>query len=322
MAPPRRLALPIQTIAAEQGLTLDPSHPPLAGALVRPNATNHLLLYPGSFNPPHRGHQALLQHVLRVAGPDLGLLGAIIVLTDDEKLAAKNRHEERPFLLNKAKRVALWREADLSQDVVWVFDGSEASWGTFRARLQGLLARDGIHLRFLLLTGPDLVTSRSVTDPISWGCVESITSDVSRPADFRCVHSLRQLPRCTPWEPCLPRTVEVSGDDRDPLGYPLASATALWKCRTSRKPLRRYCFVAAAESGRRQGEAPSSTEIRHVIASLEGSQLEHELERLALSPSLLLRHARRGGPYSAPVVRNKVRDHQARKAEVHEQANW
>ncbi|RDA89716.1 hypothetical protein CP533_2513 [Ophiocordyceps camponoti-saundersi (nom. inval.)] len=330
MPHPRRLALNIQAAAAEQGLTLDHESAPLNGLFLRRHSSssttpNRLLLYPGSFNPPHRGHQALLEHVLRV---DTSLLGAIIVLTDDEKLAAKNQHDDRPFLLPKPKRVSLWRGAssDLGPDRVWVFDGSEASWKAFCSSLQARLRRDGFRLEFILLTGPDLVTSSRITDPGSWGCVETITSDISRPADFRCRYSLRQLPRCTPWEPASTETAIIL----DPLGYPMASSTALWKCQTSRKPMRRYRFIASevdadaaeADAVSAEREAPSSTEIRRVIAELDGSQLESELERLALSPKLLLRYASEGGPYTAPMVREKNQDHQARKAKVDEQAMW
>ncbi|RCI12577.1 hypothetical protein L249_1217 [Ophiocordyceps polyrhachis-furcata BCC 54312] len=316
-----RLALNIQAAATEQGLTLD-QEAPLNGLFLQRQAAppNRLLLYPGSFNPPHRGHKALLQHALAV---DTSLLGAIIVLTDDERLATKNRRDQRPFLLSKSKRVSLWRGAssDLGPNRVWVFDGSEDSWKALRASLQTRLAREGFRLEFVLLTGPDLVTSRRVADPSAWGCVEAITSDVSRPADFRCVHSLRQLPRCTPWEPSS--STETT-DIRDPLGYPMTSATALWKCQTSTRPIRRYRFaVADTDAASAQREAPSSTEIRRVIAELDGSHLESELERLALSPTLLMRYASEGGPYTVPVVRaEKYQDHQTRKAMADEQATW
>ncbi|PHH69286.1 hypothetical protein CDD80_6861 [Ophiocordyceps camponoti-rufipedis] len=319
MTRPRHLALDLQTIAAEQGLSLH--LPPLDAAVLHPGKANQLLVFPGSFNPPHRGHEALLEHVLVSDG---SLVGAIVIPTDDSKLAAKNRHDGRPLLLSKEQRVALWRGSGfVSRDRrVWIFDGSEAVWAVFRERLRRRLAR--FDVRFVLLTGPDLVTSRCVVDPGSWGCVDSITSDVSRPADFRSERSLRQLPGCTPWEPC-----SASGDkggsvpasvDYDPLGYPLVSAAALWECQTSRKPLRRYRFAASSSPG--SEHAPSSTEIRRVIASFDGIQLEREMQRLALNPLLLLRLARQGGPYSAPVVRDRGRDHQSRKAKVDEQANW
>ncbi|KAM4066798.1 hypothetical protein HRG_000820 [Hirsutella rhossiliensis] len=206
MAQSRRLGDFVATVAAEQGLELNPSHPPFNhhdSPILRPNrAPNHVLLYPGSFNPPHRGHQALLDHVLRNAGDDLFLAAAIILPTDDDKLAAKNTKDEQPFLLTKAKRANLWHEAGLPKDRVWVFEGSEDSWKSFRARLQKNLARRCIDLRFVLLVGPDWISSRAASDPKSWDCVEALTSDVSRPVDFRYPYSLRQLPACSMWEPC------------------------------------------------------------------------------------------------------------------------
>lgn len=205
----RRLGDFVEKAAAQQGLNFDPSQRPFNNGnaqdppLLRPNgALNHILLYPGCFNPPHRGHLALLNHVSRNAGTDLSLTAAVIVFTDDDKLAAKNRKEERPLLLSKAKRAELWREAGIAADRIWVFGGSEDSWKGLREQLQRNLARQKIDLRFLLLVGPDWISARSVTDPKSWGCVEAVTSDISRPVDFRCPDSLRQLPKCFPWAPC------------------------------------------------------------------------------------------------------------------------
>lgn len=206
MAHRRRLGDFVARTAAEQGLELDPLHPPFdrqASPVLRPNRVpNHILLYPGSFNPPHRGHQALLEHVLRNAGDELCLAAAIIVPIEDDQLAAKNSKDERPFLLSQAKRANLWREAGIPKDRVWVFEGSDASWRSFRAHLVKSLARDRIDLRFVLLVGPDWINSRAASDPKSWDCVDAITGDVSRPVDFRYPHSLRQLPACSMWEPC------------------------------------------------------------------------------------------------------------------------
>lgn len=211
----RRLGDVVARVVAEQGLELDPSYPPFnrqASPILRANREpNHVLLYPGSFNPPHRGHQALLEHVLRKAAADLFLAAAIIIPTDDDKLAAKNSKDDHPLLLTRAQRARLWCEAGLPKDRVWVFGGSEAAWKLLRARLQKLLARERIDLRFVLLVGPDWISSRAASDPRPWGCVEAITSDVSRPVDFRCPHSLRQLPACSMWEPCsLPTDAQLA----------------------------------------------------------------------------------------------------------------
>ena len=38
---------------------------------------NRILVYPGSFNPPHRGHLHLLNHVFYHGVPDLNVVAAI-----------------------------------------------------------------------------------------------------------------------------------------------------------------------------------------------------------------------------------------------------
>jgi len=55
---------------------------------LKPNCINHILLYPGSFNPSHLGHVALLNHGMS-AGHDLNIIAAIIVPLDDKSLDRK-----------------------------------------------------------------------------------------------------------------------------------------------------------------------------------------------------------------------------------------
>ncbi|PNY26982.1 Uncharacterized protein TCAP_03092 [Tolypocladium capitatum] len=337
-----RLGDLIEKAAAQQGLSIDPSQRPFNNGeaqdppLLRPNrAHNHILLYPGCFNPPHRGHVALLNHVLRNAGADLSLVAAVIVFTDDDKLAAKNRKEKQPLLLSKAKRAELWRGAAIASDRVWVFGGLEDSWRGLREQLQRNLVRQKIDLRFLLLVGPDWISARSVTDPKSWGCVEAVTSDISRPVDFRCPNSLRQLPKCSPWasysyqssgqssmataETPSETPVDGSNSAPDPV---YTSTVAVSACQTLRKPLRRYRFVPCELRDHPQGEGPSSTEIRRIIATCGREQLEGELSEFALSPSLLAIYALEGGPYTAPAPRTNPPDHETRKLKAAVGTKW
>ncbi|KYK58498.1 hypothetical protein DCS_05514 [Drechmeria coniospora] len=344
----------VEQAATNQGISLDGPSRPFNGRaahdppLLRPHGPpNHILLFPGSFNPPHTGHLALLRHILFAQGPGVSPIGAVVVLTDDVKLAAKNHRDERPFLLPKAKRAALWRQANVPRDRVWVFDGSEDEWKRLKGELDTILARNGISLPFHLLVGPDWISVRSVTDPRSWGCLEAVTSDISRRVDFRCPHSLRQLPRCSAWVPsALPDTVpsEAAVDgfcgehvgqgpptNRQPRRHLAergihaaidAPRRTTWVCQTLRKPLRRYRFVPSQTADPPPRPAPSSTEIRRIVATCDEELLEAELEKTALGAALLKAYAVQHGPYSSPVAREKSPDHVTKKTLADRAVQW
>ncbi|ODA83856.1 hypothetical protein RJ55_02372 [Drechmeria coniospora] len=258
----------VEQAATNQGISLDGPSRPFNGRaahdppLLRPHGPpNHILLFPGSFNPPHTGHLALLRHILFAQGPGVSPIGAVVVLTDDVKLAAKNHRDERPFLLPKAKRAALWRQANVPRDRVWVFDGSEDEWKRLKGELDTILARNGISLPFHLLVGPDWI---------------SISVALTLFASFRVApHGSRarfQI-RC--------------------------QARRLWTD-----------FVTADPPPR---PAPSSTEIRRIVATCDEELLEAELEKTALGAALLKAYAVQHGPYSSPVAREKSPDHVTKK---------
>jgi hypothetical protein len=171
-----------------------------SGPLLRPRGINRILLYPGSFNPPHKGHLDLLSYVLHNAGHDLQITAAFIILTDNDALVEKTRNEDCPLILDRKERIDLWCKSGLSTDRVWLFDRTENEWTDFRKRFEQNLKRDDIELKFILLGGPDWIRLGCTHDPSYWGCRDSITSDVSRPVDFRYPGNLRQLSGCSMWE--------------------------------------------------------------------------------------------------------------------------
>lgn len=161
---------------------------------------NRVLLFPGAFNPPHHGHLSLLLSILRNMMKHLNISNVIIYPHDDRHILEKTRDETRKLHLSQAERSALWRNADeFPANDTWVFEGSKRSLTRFQRELQKRMRREGLNLTFLLLVGPDWMSTRGVYDPGQWNCTEVITSDVSKPVDFRCEYTLRQLPVCSPW---------------------------------------------------------------------------------------------------------------------------
>ena len=167
--------------------------------LLRPWGVNRILVFPGTFNPPHMGHLNLLNHIFENAGHDMFLSGAIIIPSDDAQVQKKLRHEQQPFILPREERVQLWREAELP-DKSWVFDRGYEDYRTFVTRLREEMKPSGIELQFVLLAGPDWVRCDFLVIPTDFCCTDMITSDVSRPVEFRGSTTLYQVLGCGPWE--------------------------------------------------------------------------------------------------------------------------
>lgn len=185
---------------------------------LRPRGVNRILLYPGSFNPPHRGHVDLLTHVYHNAGDDLHIVAAIIIPIDDYKLRNKTANEENSIVLDKEQRAKLWNGDGMMMDWAWVFDKSEGDWFNFRADLMDTVKAEGIDLKFILLAGPDRVGVQTMGNFSSWGCVDAITSNISRPVDFTYPSSLRQLSGYSDWQRPICNELRLEGKVRAKMG--------------------------------------------------------------------------------------------------------
>ncbi|KAL8988115.1 MAG: hypothetical protein Q9169_008610 [Polycauliona sp. 2 TL-2023] len=143
---------------------------------------NRILMYPGSFNPPHHGHLELLQHAFGDCGSDLNVIAAIIVPLNDNSLERKTRNERNAKVFTKAERVRLWQDM-VPSDWYWVYDRDTKKWSEFRKTLVADAGKDGFEIDFMVLVGSDYVT-RDAAPTGAWSCKNFIVSDISRPADF------------------------------------------------------------------------------------------------------------------------------------------
>ncbi|KAI2468741.1 hypothetical protein F4781DRAFT_397202 [Annulohypoxylon bovei var. microspora] len=166
--------------------------------------TNRILLYNGCFNPPHRGHLAHLTHAFRHGGPDLALVGAVVLVAGDEYLRWKIRAGSGVLRLDVAKRVRLWNGAlglrggdYVSEDEDEGGDGEEGegaannwcwvlpenSWPCIADDLDRMLEANKFAVEYVRLAGGDKVQVDSVEHGV-WECRTILTTDVSRPLGF------------------------------------------------------------------------------------------------------------------------------------------
>lgn len=157
--------------------------------------TNRILLYNGCFNPPHRGHLALLEQAFHHGGEDLHMIAAVVLVASDAYLRWKARGGVRDAVpLSVAQRVQLWQGALLEEKHEHTFSTStstsswclvhpEEDWWRVTQHLEAALERDGFAVEWVRVAGGDKVT-RHIQAHGEWGCRTLITSDVCRPVDF------------------------------------------------------------------------------------------------------------------------------------------
>ncbi|KAI0106653.1 hypothetical protein F4814DRAFT_64980 [Daldinia grandis] len=281
--------------------------------ILRRGRTNHVLLYNGCFNPPHHGHLAHLVHAFRHAGPDLNIVGAVVLVADNSYLKWKLAGQRGALNLELKQRMSLWEEGLMQipeEEQCWVL--SELLWRRYADELEQLFEEDGVDVEFVRLAGGDKVRVAAVEHGV-WGCRSVITTDVSRPVDFYSssvgdVSLPIPLSHHSEWERVVGERQGEDGRDEEVGSETLiaestvisSSSTApsapqpsrdIWTCEHG--PSGNYYdvrFIASTHDERVDPDL-SSTKIREILAAgknLNADQLEEKLRGIALSPELLV----------------------------------
>ena len=163
------------------------------------NRTNRILLYPGTFNPPHQGHRALLCHAFQ-SSQDINTIAAIIIPGGNSAVRNKCSRNGTSTVFTKEERIRLW-QGGLPHDWCWVYPGRVRDFSLFCLHLTEAITRDGFEVKFALLLGPDHISQLSCPTKNDWNCHEVIVSDISRVPDFLTWrNTLQKFDLYGPWK--------------------------------------------------------------------------------------------------------------------------
>ncbi|KAI4274368.1 MAG: hypothetical protein LQ337_004001 [Flavoplaca oasis] len=151
--------------------------------LVDQSRTNVILIFRGSFNPPHRGHLALLWHTFHQVAQDLNIIAAFIRPLNDDRVRSKYRlrsSETEHLIVPLKDRARLWVEDPHFPPWAWVFTewtDSPGGCSLLRTQLEALAKKDRCRFRFADLFGPDCIP-KQLENPSAM----TISSNVAREA--------------------------------------------------------------------------------------------------------------------------------------------
>ncbi|CVL08548.1 uncharacterized protein FMAN_05239 [Fusarium mangiferae] len=114
---------------------------------------NLILVYGGSFNPPHRGHLDVLLSALH---PVVNAVAIVVLPSEDFHLRHKLANSHPEFFMSRKMRAALWAEMpQVPRNKVWIWSETWYPFFTFMEAAQRLCEEDGYKIVFSHLIGPD-----------------------------------------------------------------------------------------------------------------------------------------------------------------------
>ncbi|ESZ90185.1 hypothetical protein SBOR_9438 [Sclerotinia borealis F-4128] len=254
-------------------------------------ARNNILLYSGSFNPPHQGHLATIRY-FHERREDLGIT-VMFVFVDPGSIVNSKKKKWGDIILPQNLRYKLfYRVPEISQLVAsgWLqlFVGDMNNHIQVLRTMTDLISEAGFEVKLVGLLGGDKLTVESAPhlhpgNLQEWGPVdEFLIINARRPVDFfdpKNEKAPRDLPGCTKWEKGAEESDKlVNGSEGGP--------GVLWICEASTVPGKPIIQFRASQSSASNGV--SSTNIRRIMTEAPDEELMEELKDKVISVELLV----------------------------------
>lgn len=167
---------------------------------LRKDCINRALLYQGCFKPPHVAHLSFVRYVFLRAQEHFNAVAVIVVPLSDASCMRKLDHEDKKSLLfSYVERRRLWEKDPEFPEWACVID-RDSRRDDIDPSLQYRAKKGGFEIQLVNIIGPDHI---KITETPKYYWNETITSDVSRLADFVAGNRLLTLKKCPKWQTWL-----------------------------------------------------------------------------------------------------------------------
>jgi hypothetical protein len=268
---------------------------------------NHIIIYPGAFNPPHLAHLLIMHSALHSQLPGLRPIAIIIALRNDQYLEHKNEQGSESFLISQRDRAELWHhhhhhhhhQQPDHKAAIWIYAAEESITLDFSQRLMDKAQGHGIRIALVQLRGTENLSALH-PPPLSRIRVAELVTDVGRRSEDFCRERRRQLPGYSVWE----RVERGGGGGGGGGGEGEQGQVEAWYCyRIGQPAFRVYLLLSGQE-----GELVSSTRLRQLLRQKSGLEMVQELRTMALSPMRLARMLQAGRVRLDEDLMLKLRD--------------
>ncbi|KAF7898089.1 hypothetical protein EAF00_004535 [Botryotinia globosa] len=259
--------------------------------ILNSNARNNILLYPGSFNPPHQGHLATIRY-LSERREQLGIT-TMFLFVDPGSIVTSKKKKWGEIILPQSLRYELfYKVPEVSQLVAsgWLqlLVGDMDNHIKVLRATTDLVSEAGYAVKLVGLLGGDKLTVESAPhlhpgNLQEWGPVdEFLIINARRPVDFfdpKMDKIPRDLPGCTKWKRGTEKDEEEEGNIDDEVGV-------LWTCHAMTIPAKPTIQFRASQHSASNGV--SSTKIRQIMTEALDDKLMEGLKDKVISAKFLV----------------------------------
>ncbi|KAF7916798.1 uncharacterized protein EAE98_010520 [Botrytis deweyae] len=277
--------------SSENDHNIIPHNSSVSWPILKPNAKNNILLYPGSFNPPHQGHLATIRYFSE-RREQLGITTMFLFVDPGSIVNSKKKKWGDVILPQNFRYELFYKVPEISQLVAsgWLqlLVGDMDNHIKVLRATTDLVSEAGYAVKLVGLLGGDKLTVESAPHAHpgclqEWGPVdEFLIISARRPVDFfdpKKETIPRDLPGCTKWK----RGTEKC-DEKE--GYINDGAGVLWTCQALTVPGKPIIKFRASQHSASNGV--SSTKIRQIMTEALDEKLMEGLKDKVISAEFLV----------------------------------